>query len=335
MTGEGRIAALEAFGYDIQEARFLCLAALHGGYFVRRQYLAFVGGTKGWKDVALLQKLEANGHVRSTAYRHNHRVHHLCSKPFYAALGEADNRNRRERRPLTIKTKLMALDFVLAHPAYTYLAAEREKLDYFVGRLGIARAKLPTRWYHATSGGEAAAKHFVDKFPIFLAEGVRSPVVGFAYIDEGQQSTQGFATHLRQYGPLLAEISAWQVMYVAARQRLFEKARAAFEAFATTLHQAPSDPETRELHEYFRARQKYEARDFAGFDTARLVRYRQEKTQFAGGHYEALYRQWLEQGDEALAASASGTPPAAPQLEFSTYLLEHDYDLFGTLTSAA
>ncbi|MDQ6706561.1 MAG: hypothetical protein M3Z85_11365, partial [Acidobacteriota bacterium] len=116
MTTAERIAALHGFGYDRDEARFLSISALHSGYFLRRQFLFFVGGTKGWKDVVLLNKLKANIHCRVTAYRHNRMVYHLSAKPLYDALGEKDNRNRRERQPSTIKNKLMGLDFVLAHP---------------------------------------------------------------------------------------------------------------------------------------------------------------------------------------------------------------------------
>src|SRR5579862_7724759 len=102
MTTEDRVAALQSFGYNAEEASFLCIAALHSGYFLRRQFLTFIQGTKGWKDVALLNKLKANDHCRITAYRHNRMVYHLSAKPLYAALGEKDNRNRRERQPSTI-----------------------------------------------------------------------------------------------------------------------------------------------------------------------------------------------------------------------------------------
>src|SRR5262245_3472010 len=103
MTLEERIAALQRFGYNAEEGRFLVIAALHSGYFLRRQHLAFVGGTKGWKDVLLIEKLKANRHCRVTVCRHNRMIYHLSAKPFYAALGEQDNRNRREHQPSTIK----------------------------------------------------------------------------------------------------------------------------------------------------------------------------------------------------------------------------------------
>ena len=39
--------ALEAFGYTTRQAQFLALAAMHGGYFLRRQFLAFTGRAHG------------------------------------------------------------------------------------------------------------------------------------------------------------------------------------------------------------------------------------------------------------------------------------------------
>jgi len=42
MSAEDQTAqALEAFGYTARQAQFLALAAVHGGYFLRRQFLAF------------------------------------------------------------------------------------------------------------------------------------------------------------------------------------------------------------------------------------------------------------------------------------------------------
>src|SRR5262249_3527107 len=155
---------LRKFGYDRPESEFLCLAALHSGYFLRRQYLSFIRGTKGWKDVVLLNKLKANRHCRTTLYRQNRMIYHLAAKPLYDALGERDNRNRRERQPSTIKNKIMGLDFVLDNPHHQYLATERERLDYFVRTLKIAPEDLPTRWYQSPRGRGATAKHFVDKF---------------------------------------------------------------------------------------------------------------------------------------------------------------------------
>src|SRR5881397_1909280 len=142
MTTPERIAALQNFGYDADEAHFLCIAALHSGYFLRRQFLAFMRRSRGWRDSLLIDRLKTNQHCRITMYRQNRMVYHLAAKPLYDALDERDNRNRRERQPSTIKNKIMGLDFVLDHPQHQYLATEREKLDHFLGILQIPREEL-------------------------------------------------------------------------------------------------------------------------------------------------------------------------------------------------
>jgi len=237
MTNEERVRALRRFGYEMEEAQFLCIAALHGGYFLRRQFLAFIGGTKGWKDVALVNKLKANQHCRITMYRHNRIVFHLSAKPLYDAVGERDNRNRRERQPSTIKKKLMGLDFVLDHPEYQYLATEREKLDYFLGKLKLSPENLPTRWYQSPRGRGSTAKHFVDKYPMVLAValGETASVVHFSYVDEGLQSTDGFATFLAQYSRLLEVLADWRVIYIAQHHGLLRNSPANLTIQSSTL----------------------------------------------------------------------------------------------------
>jgi hypothetical protein len=339
MTAQERIATVQTFGYNPAEARFLYIAALQSGYFLRRQFLSFIGGTKGWKDVAFINKLRANRHCRITVYRHNCMLYHLSAKPLYLALGDQDNRNRREHQPTTIKNKLMALDYVLEYPAHHYLATEREKLDYFTSTLKIASEDLPTRWFESPRKREATAKYFVEKYPLFIAappEGTQF-VAHFGYVDEGLQSTDRFQTFLEQYNRLLAALPDFRVIYIANSLRLFENARQRFEELFTTTgrQNAPFNTTTRVLLEYFEARREYEARDFSRFDTARLIRYRDAKKRFADQQYEALYSQWRACGTGALLTTLHPDQPSkeTPVERFSTYLLNHDYDLFGTLTN--
>jgi len=339
MTNEQRVMALQRFGYNAAEAQFLCIAALHSGYFLRRQYLSFSRGTKGWKDAALANKLKANQHCGVTMFRENRMVYHLSAKPLYDALGERDNRNRRERQPSTIKNKLMGLDFVLDHPQYEYLATEREKLDYFLGRLKLSSEILPTRLYQSPRGHGSTAKHFVDKYPMFLAvlPGGSTPVVHFTYVDEGLQSTDGLATYLAQYRQLLHALPDWRVIYIAQHDDLLPSARRvfyAFEAQESGKSSASLDPQTCELLNYFESRRQYEARDFSRFDTAGLIRYREDKKRFSVERFEALYERWQRSGAGAiLEALRPGEPPKeVPAERFSTSVLKYDYDLFGTLT---
>ena len=56
--------ALQGFGYTAREAAFLRLAALHSGYFLRRQYLQFIGSTRGRPDDVLVSKTAALRHTK-------------------------------------------------------------------------------------------------------------------------------------------------------------------------------------------------------------------------------------------------------------------------------
>ncbi len=336
MTTSERIQSLQNYGYELDEARFLCTAALHSGYFLRRQFLLFIDGTKGWKDVAFLNRLKIHRHCRVTFFRHSRMVYHLSAKPLYEALGEQDNRNRREHQPSTIKNKIMGLDYVLEHSNSLYLATEREKLDYFVRTRNIAPKDLPTRLYSSPHCHDPAAKHFVESYPIFLSGTAEEPAPRphFCYVDEGLQTTDRFATYLNQYGRLFAALGDFHVIYAAESPRLFASAERIFQRFlASFFASEPVNPELQRLIAYFRRRRAYEDQDFSEFDTATLIQFREEKKKFAGESYEALYTEW-KSGNP----SFSGDPQARTALQhnsrgqFSTYLLDHDYELFGSVT---
>ena len=101
MTTPGRrVQALENLGYGRREAGFLCLAALHSGYFLRRQYRAYLGAKPGWADDLLITKITNLGHGRILTLGFKTQVCHLSARPFYRALGEEDNLHRRARSDL-------------------------------------------------------------------------------------------------------------------------------------------------------------------------------------------------------------------------------------------
>jgi hypothetical protein len=86
---------------------------------------------------------------------------------------------------------------------------------------------------------------------------------------------------------------------------------------------------------YFKRRRAYEDRDFSGFDTAGLIRFREEKKRFAGEPYDTLFARWKARDLAALANAYGPTPGrrASISTQFSTHILDYDYDLFGNLTS--
>jgi hypothetical protein len=158
-------APLQELGYTEREAQFIELAALHSGYFVRRQFNAFLGQPRGRAAADLIQKLVHRHHVTCDVFFGHAHVYHLSAKPLYTLLGEPDNRHRRHRSPFGIKTKLMTLDYVLAHREARFLATEDARVAYFTER-GIDRPRLPQLVYRARRGGPSTARYFVEKFPL-------------------------------------------------------------------------------------------------------------------------------------------------------------------------
>jgi hypothetical protein len=285
----------------------------------------------------MIEKALAQEHVRASTYRQKIQLYHLCARPFYAALGQEDNRNRRRRQPRTIKNKLMGLDFVLAHREYRYLASEQEKLEYLTGQLQIPISALPTKLYRASKTDETSARYFVEKYPIFVQETPApdsSPVVSFCFVDEGMTTLSHFETYLVQYGRLFALLPHFHLIYVAGIPALFEAAQRSFDRFLKTWrgnNGTALDPEIPRLLEHFEARRLYETKQFASFDRAKLIRLRNERAEFSGPKNDSLYQLWKTAGDgsvlEVLAPERGIRKPMDGR--FSTYLLRHDYELFG------
>src|SRR6266849_7919558 len=96
MSSSERIAALKGLGYSEREAAFLCVAALHGGYFLRRQYCGFIGKEIGGTANALVEKLLIQKHAVAISALNHTKIYHLGSRHFYTLLGETDNRYRRD-----------------------------------------------------------------------------------------------------------------------------------------------------------------------------------------------------------------------------------------------
>jgi hypothetical protein len=341
MTNAERQKALERLGYTEREAQFLCLAALHGGYFLRRQYNRFLGRRDGGAASQLIEKALAQGHARAYTYRYNTSVYHLYTRSFYEALGQGENRNRRKRQAFTIKNKLMGLDFVLAHPDRIYLATEQEKLTFFQGRQ-IPTSVLPAKVYRATESRSQTARYFVEKYPMFLSDAATkggAPLVSFCFVDEGLATLSHFETFLTQYGPLFASLPGFAVIYVAAGAIHFTPAQAAFERFLLKDFGAstpqPIDPDYQRLLDYFAARQQFEAKRLDGFDRAKLIQLRKDREEFSEAKYGALYERWTASGPAAMLQNPA--PEMGPKTgilgTFSTYLLEHNYDLFAGIAA--
>jgi hypothetical protein len=335
MTQEDRTRALEGFGYIRSEAAFLCLAALHSGYFRRRQFRRFAGASRGYRDDLLIEKIISNKHGQVYGSGKKTIVYHLRSRPFYSPIGEPDNRHRRERPPFGVKAKLMAFDYVLANQKHRYLATEEEKVGYFTGELGIRIDSLPRKIYSSRKTESTTDRYFVDKFPIYLSGSSRQLVVSFCYVDEGVIATPGFETYLKQYMALFRALGRFRVIYVATKEHSFRLAEKTFYHFFDPSRRDKTDTNESSrarLLDYFRLEHLYRAEQFELLDAAKLEELRSLRKEFKGEKFESLFGLWRERGEEAVASllfpeTVAPTPFTA---DFLTYKLDEKYDLFDT-----
>lgn len=153
-------------------------------------------------------------------------LHHVASYQLYRAMADPDCRHRRERSLWAVRKKVMALDYVLAHRGERCLATAAQKLEYFLGELGLHPASFPNKAYCRARLARLTRRYFVDRFPIHLTseEGCPPPVVSFCYIDDGL-SLSGFKTYLTQYEPLLAALGQFHVAFVSPTRTLVQLQR--------------------------------------------------------------------------------------------------------------
>jgi hypothetical protein len=321
-----QIEALTAFGYTISEARFLYIVALHSGYFTARQFLAFVDAKRGYRTHSLAQKLITQGHATMREYRRNGCIYHLYSRRLYAQLGHENLRNRRRHRLEAIRTRLLALDFILAHQGFQYLETEAEKLAYFCEQLHIEKACLPVKLYMGGPTSPPTLRYFVDKFPLFLSSPRPSfsPVVTFSYVDPGLEALTGFVTHLGQYQTLFRELTDFRFIYISSTPAHFEKAT---ELFNSAVKIPLESDIAADLIRYFRARSIWNSSEFRTVSKTDLLFFNEAKRRFVGDHFETLFRNW-KAGRITEAEVRAEFPAKAPnrKVYFETYLVPKQPD---------
>jgi hypothetical protein len=295
MTLEAETArALEAFGYTTRQAQFLALVAIHGGYFLRRQFGVFTRRAHGLATVRFLNRAVTRGDVRSLPYGRQGQVFHVCARPLYAALGQEHNRNRRGAERDAVTRKLMALDFVLAHPDARFWATEEDKAT-LLREYGVDTALWPSRGYAPKRpGSHPTTRYFVDKMPWY--RDADDPRLWIAYVD-ADATPRGFETFLKQYRGVLGALPSG-VSYVGttawpgAVQRVFDKVIVGGEV---------RPPDIGTFLDYCRLRQRIEAKEFAALSVADLQRYRSLKARFVAVAFEALYQRRRQAPDVSLS----------------------------------
>jgi len=286
---ETSIENVRGLGYTEDEARFLYVVATHSGYFSTRQFLNFTGAKSGDRSVGFTQKVLGKGHAIARLLLRNGRVYHLFSRIVYRAIGRENLCNRREHGLEHIRSRLMILDFVLAHLDCNYLETEREKIRYFCEQLSVPRQFLPTKRYTGAIHKKATERYFVDKFPMFSRPD--SSAVNFTFIDPGWGTLKSFENHLLAYGKLFETLQNVHMVYVATRPTHFEAAR---KLLLAIVDRAPKTDPGEEILHYFRLREAWEAKKYALFSNDDIERLNELTQRFGKHPCQERYPAWRD-----------------------------------------
>ncbi len=224
---ESQLTNLRVFGYTEVEARFLYIAGTHSGYFTVRQFLSLAKASYGKRSARFVEKLLSLDHASVQRYRRNGHLYHLDCRQIYAAIGKDYLSRRRKHELRYIRTRLLALDFILAHAEENYFETADDKRRYFVeGR------KVDPQLFSSTGGNEHAIT-FADGFPLCIAYPAPDydPMVTFTYIDPGHRSIDPYIAHLRRYRPLFWQLRGLQFFYVATKWGRHQEAGELFSMF--------------------------------------------------------------------------------------------------------
>lgn len=330
MTTDPRATALTTFGYTPRQAAFLALVALHGGYFLRRQYAAFMHAQDGAVTVDLIDRLLQRHHATRATYCRDTHVYHVSARPLYDALDLGNSRNRRPAPPAAVTFKLMTLDLVLRHPEATFLATEAEKVAYFTTTCGLSSALLPARCYtSSTPGGRTTTRYFIDKAPIAVSP--PSSTVTVAHLQVWSDGWGGFDAFLTLYRPLLTALRDPCVRFVTTNPALVAEVTSRWARLwaGTTSPRPQLEVSPAELQAYFQVRQRIERGEWQAFEPRDLDRHRDDLARFNSPDFDAVYRRWCTRGEAALQALTAPSPHAPsnqPRLE--PELLPFRYPLF-------
>jgi hypothetical protein len=278
---------LQLLGYTKRESEFLFLVATHSGYFTNHQFKSFAQTESGSVSHTFIRKLLERKHASYRAYRSGARVYHLFARKLYQAIERENLRTRKKHELDYVKTRLVALDFVVGHPQYAYLETEAEKVAFFQNDWKLSRESFPVRQYRARRSAEITSRYFVDRFPIFVDRLSSPPVVTFTYADAAAVSLEAFDTHLRAYLGLFHALPRLEFIYLAPTARLFQAAES---DFYRVLYGVRGHHKSVSVLDYFRIRKAWDAKErVASVDVVLL---KEAQLRYASLQLEELYETW-------------------------------------------
>ncbi len=324
---QDHVGRLRGFGYNEQEARFLDLAATHSGYFTRHQFLRFTRQTKGCLVHRFTTKLLAQRQTHATQYGRKTYVFKLTSRKFYDLIGKQNLRDHRSHTADFIRTRLLVLDFVLAHPDLQYLESQVEKPKFFHEQLGVPASLFPGQTDRTAGLDPTLNRYFRERFPVFVSPRNGSEPVSdlptFVYCDPAHHGISWFAGYLDRHQVFLRRLPAFNLIYATPGQWKLERASQVF----TAIFRNANHPDPEHLTRYFRIRRLWETGQNGSLTRADRDLLRAGNKRYRGEPFESAYQKWFAAGLPEVDLDALLGPSFLRQeLGFQTYLLPDSYD---------
>jgi hypothetical protein len=292
VTPTERVRAIEHLGFSQRQAGFLATVVLHAGVCVARQYCAYARIVRGQKVQDFFHRLVDGEFATPHVFGHRKaRIYHLHHRALYRAVGEPDARFRKRAALGRAVERLMLLDHVLGERDLTWLATEREKVQYFTHATPLRPDELP----HVRFGRDSntTIRYFAEKLPIGVDPEGREHV--FVYLVTNPHPGN-FRLFLHRHAELLRALPSWTVRALFPKVLLGER-----RAFELAFYEECGSPlRSVDVEEFSWLRRQPRATLEADLERARAARRR-----FASPRFRALERACAELGDRALDASQS------------------------------
>jgi hypothetical protein len=277
------IDAVATFGFSRRQARFLTVVMRHTGLCLPRQYATFAGTSYGRKVNDFFARLVDDGWASSWPCVHNRaRLYHVHHKALYRAIGDAESRFRRAVSARAVTGRIERLDALLTVPSTSWFATFEELAE------ALARVTRDTDAEVLDLARRATATRG-DQGPVVGIDETRRLVL--LYVADGLSSECGEL--VRPAFPLLRCVPRWSIHLAlgAAQTALVpELVRAVTTALAPVPEAGLTD-----LRWYFQERQRGPA---AERDRATAERLDDARWTYQDGPYEALYRAWVDRGED-------------------------------------
>jgi hypothetical protein len=303
---QAAINEIAAHGYLQREAEFIYHVCVHSGYFVRPQLRRFLSTQRGKREQLFIQKLIRNQHATVMQISRADLVH-IDSKTIYRCLGNENSQNRRRKSTALIRTRLLALDYVLS-TSLCYLTSESDKIRFFTEQLSVRRESLPRRVHAARTGRGNTVHYFPDRLPV--AVDATTEAVRFIYPDDPKAPLFQFKRYVQANFPFWQLLKQVTIVYVT---QVPDRAKLARCYYNDVLAKCPFVLTSDDLRRFFLYRLLVDEGRAHEIPMSELRFYKRALDYFIAPMYESQYRRF--RSDNRGANPPTLEPKSAATLE--------------------